>query len=207
MRKFALLSLLALLGGIADAVAEIPYIVKHGFEEVDYDKLSPIEGFKLPDSGQFRDSTWVHGEDADHPRNPPSYTLMHDDKIIYDNNTKLMWERNLNLRVTKVVPPKGSAASRLRIMWRLRRLRRHQISTSRSPNRKILGFFAFQLTHFVYRSTDRQASGARRQGLRPRLSRSLEENDLLPLGAGRRRHHLQGYRTRLRPCARSFSPS
>ncbi|MEE9158228.1 MAG: DUF1566 domain-containing protein, partial [Gammaproteobacteria bacterium] len=109
MRKFALMSLLALFAGITGAVAEIPYIVKHGFEEVDYDKLNPIEGFKLPDSGQFRDSTWVHGEDADYPRNPPSYTLMHDDKIIYDNNTKLMWERTLNLRVTKVVPPKGEA--------------------------------------------------------------------------------------------------
>ncbi len=109
MRKFALMSLLALFAGITGAVAEIPYIVKHGFEEVDYDKLNSIEGFKLPDSGQFRDSTWVHGEDADYPRNPPSYTLMHDDKIIYDNNTKLMWERTLNLRVTKVVPPKGEA--------------------------------------------------------------------------------------------------
>ena len=41
---------------------------KHGIEEVDYEKLNPIEGFKLPDSGQFRETTWVHGEDADYTR-------------------------------------------------------------------------------------------------------------------------------------------
>jgi hypothetical protein len=107
LRKIAILSVLALLGGIANVAAEIPYVMINGFEEVDYDKLNPIEGFKLPDSGQFRDSTWVHGEDADYVRNPPSYTLMHDDEIIYDNNTKLMWERNLNFRSKGVVPPKG----------------------------------------------------------------------------------------------------
>ena len=113
MRNIAILSALALLGGIANVAAEIPYVVKNGFEEVDYDKLNPIEGFKLPDSGQFRDSTWVHGEDADYVRNPPSFTLMHDDEITYDNNTKLMWERNLNFRGKQVVPPKGEPEAKL----------------------------------------------------------------------------------------------
>jgi hypothetical protein len=95
------------LSGIPHALAEIPYVVKNGIEEVDYDKLNPIKDFKLPDSGQFRDSTWVHGEDADHNRNPMSFTLMHNDQIVYDNHTKLMWERNLNFRSKKLVPPKG----------------------------------------------------------------------------------------------------
>ena len=109
MKNIAFLGALALLGGMVDAAAEIPYIVTNGLEQVDYDKLNPIEGFKLPDSGQFRDSTWVYGEDVDHPRNPPSYTLMHDDQVVYDNNTRLMWERNLNFRSKKLVPPKGEA--------------------------------------------------------------------------------------------------
>jgi hypothetical protein len=74
---------------------------------VDYDKLTPIKGFKLPDSGQFRDSTWIHGEDADYSRNPMSFKLMHNDQIVYDNNTRLMWERNINFRSTKLMPPKG----------------------------------------------------------------------------------------------------
>jgi hypothetical protein len=72
LRKIAIIGALALLGGAASAAAEIPYVVTQGFEQVDDDKLNPIEGFKLPDSEQFRESTWVHGEDADHPRNPIS---------------------------------------------------------------------------------------------------------------------------------------
>jgi len=107
MKQVAGLWLMMFLIGTTHVLAEIPYVVKNGFEEVDYDKLTPIKGFKLPDSGQFRDSTWVHGEDADHSRNPMSFTLMHNDQIIYDTNTKLMWERNLNFRSTKLVPPKG----------------------------------------------------------------------------------------------------
>ena len=107
MRQLAGLWLMMFLVGISHALAEIPYVVKNGFEEVDYDKLTPIKGFKLPDSGQFRDSTWVHGEDADYSRNPMSFKLMHNDKIVYDTNTKLMWERNLNFRSKKLMPPKG----------------------------------------------------------------------------------------------------
>jgi len=107
MKQVAGLWLMMFLIGTTHVLAEIPYVVKNGFEEVDYDKLTPIKGFKLPDSGQFRDSTWVHGEDADHSRNPMSFTLMHNDQIIYDTNTNLMWERNLNFRSTKLVPPKG----------------------------------------------------------------------------------------------------
>ena len=107
MRRVVGLWLMMFLIGIPHAFAKIPYVVKNGFEEVDYDKLTPIKGFKLPDSGQFRDSTWVHGEDADYTRNPMSFTLMHNDQIVYDNHTKLMWERNLNFRSTKLVPPKG----------------------------------------------------------------------------------------------------
>ena len=107
MRQLAGLWVMMFLVGISHALAEIPYVVKNGFEEVDYDKLNPIKDFKLPDSGQFRDSTWVHGEDADYRRNPMSFKLMHNDKIIYDTHTKLMWERNLNFRSKKLVPPKG----------------------------------------------------------------------------------------------------
>ena len=107
MRQVAGLWLMFFLSVTPHAFAEIPYVVKNGFEEVDYDKLTPIKGFKLPDSGQFRDSTWVHGEDADYRRNPMSFKLMHNDQIVYDNNTRLMWERNLNFRSKKLVPPKG----------------------------------------------------------------------------------------------------
>ena len=108
MKTFAaIISTVALSVGVGVVSADIPYVVVNGFEQVDYDKLNPIEGFKLPDSGQFRDSTWVHGEDADHPRNPISYTLIHDGQIVYDNNTKLMWEHNLNFRSKKLEPPKG----------------------------------------------------------------------------------------------------
>ena len=89
------------------AVAEIPYVTNNGIEEVDYEKLNPIEGFKLPDSGQFRETTWVHGEDADYTRNPADYTISEDDKILIDNNTKLMWERQLNWRWEKVEKQKG----------------------------------------------------------------------------------------------------
>ena len=107
MRQIVGMWLMMFLVGISHALAEIPYVVKNGFEEVDYDKLNPIKDFKLPDSGQFRDSTWVHGEDADYRRNPMSFKLMHNDKIIYDTHTKLMWERNLNFRSKKLMPPKG----------------------------------------------------------------------------------------------------
>lgn len=91
----------------SQAIAEIPYIMTDGYEQVDYAALNPIENFVLPDSGQFRESTWVVGEDRDHPRNPMSFTLLDDGRIVFDNNTKLMWERELNFRITKWVPAKG----------------------------------------------------------------------------------------------------
>jgi len=104
--KPAWMTLSAILFSIT-ATAEIPYIIKNGIEEVDYKKLNSIEGFKLPDSGQFRETTWVHGEDNDYQRNPMSYTISDDGKIVIDNNTGLMWERNLNWKYEKVVKPKG----------------------------------------------------------------------------------------------------
>jgi hypothetical protein len=92
----------------AGASSQIPYVKRDGIEEVDYEKLTPIVGFKLPDSGQFRDASSVHGEDADYTRNPISYTIIGDGEIILDNNTKLMWERHLNWQWEKTVPPKGT---------------------------------------------------------------------------------------------------
>lgn len=99
-------SLFLLLLGAA-AHAEIPYTMRDGIEEVDYEKLNPIESFKLPDSGQFRETTFVHGEDADYTRHPMSFTVIGDGKIVLDNNTGLMWERHLNWRWGKTTPPKG----------------------------------------------------------------------------------------------------
>ena len=64
------------------AFAEVPYITRNGIEEVDYEKLNPIPGFKLPDSGQFRDTTHVHGEDADYNRNPMSFTISEDGDVV-----------------------------------------------------------------------------------------------------------------------------
>ncbi len=89
------------------SLAEIPYVIRAGLEEVDYASLNSIPDFKLPDSGQFRETTWVHGEDADYTRHPMSFTISDDDKIIIDNNTGLMWERHLNWRTAKTTPPKG----------------------------------------------------------------------------------------------------
>jgi hypothetical protein len=91
----------------AGANAEIPYVSRDGIEEVDYEKLNPIEGFRLPDSGQFRDATHVPGEDADYTRHPMSFSHSEDGVVVIDNNTGLMWERNLNWRWDKTVPPKG----------------------------------------------------------------------------------------------------
>ncbi len=101
----AMLMLLALIS--AAAIAEIPYVMRDGLEEVDYEKLNPIEGFKLPDSGQFRETTFVFGEDRDYTRNPMSFTVSGDGQIVIDNNTGLMWERHLNWRWEKTVAPKG----------------------------------------------------------------------------------------------------
>lgn len=90
-----------------NAWAEIPYVTRAGLEEVDYAALNPIPGFKLPDSGQFRETTWVQGEDADYTRHPMSFTISEDDEIVIDNNTGLMWERHLNWQWEKTTPPKG----------------------------------------------------------------------------------------------------
>jgi len=87
--------------------AEIPYSLRAGIEEVDYEKLNPIDGFRLPDSGQFRDTTHVFGEDADHTRHPMSFAISKDGLIVIDNNTGLMWERHLNWQWEETVPPKG----------------------------------------------------------------------------------------------------
>ena len=105
MRLFTVAAFACAFAG--QATAEIPYIMTNGYEQVDYSSLNPIKDFVLPDSGQFRESTWVIGEDRDHPRNPMSFTLVDDGRIVLDNNTKLMWERELNFRITKWVPPKG----------------------------------------------------------------------------------------------------
>ena len=80
------------------ASAEIPYKMRDGIEEVDYEKLNSIAGFRLPDSGQFRETTFVFGEDRDYTRNPMNFTISDDDQIVIDNNTGLMWERHLNWR-------------------------------------------------------------------------------------------------------------
>ncbi|MCW8328380.1 DUF1566 domain-containing protein [Photobacterium sp. SDRW27] len=55
--------------------------------------MPPVEGFVLPDTGQNQNFTDTFGEDSDYPRNPPSYTISESGKVVVDNNTKLMWER------------------------------------------------------------------------------------------------------------------
>ena len=66
MNRFNILCLLPVMFcafASMPVVADIPYQMRDGIEEVDYEKLNPIPGFKLPDSGQFRDATFVHGEE------------------------------------------------------------------------------------------------------------------------------------------------
>lgn len=104
LRSMLLLSLVAAGTG---AYAEIPYKMRDGLEEVDYAELNPISGFKLPDSGQFRETTFVFGEDRDYSRNPISYSLSDDGEIVIDNNTGLMWERHLNWQWEKTIAPIG----------------------------------------------------------------------------------------------------
>ncbi len=99
--------LLTLVLASSGANAEIPYKMRDGIEEVDYEKLNAIEGFKLPDSGQFRETTFVFGEDRDYTRNPMNFTVSDDDQVVIDNNTGLMWERYLNWRWGKTTPPVG----------------------------------------------------------------------------------------------------
>lgn len=105
MRFLSAALICAVTGGFA--LAEVPYKTRNGIEEVDYDKLNSIAGFKLPDSGQFRDSTWVKGEDRDYPRNPMGFTISADGTIVIDNNTGLMWEREHTFLSGEPVDPKG----------------------------------------------------------------------------------------------------
>jgi hypothetical protein len=99
--------LLTLTLASAVAIAEIPYKMRAGLEEVDYEKLNRIENFKLPDSGQFRETTFVHGEDNDYTRNPMSFSITDDDLVVIDNNTGLMWDRHLNWQWETTTPPQG----------------------------------------------------------------------------------------------------
>jgi hypothetical protein len=107
MRLLLLAILAALIFAASAANADVPYKMRDGIEEVDYEKLNPVEGFKLPDSGQFRETTFVHGEDRDYSRNPMSFSVSDDELIVIDNNTGLMWERHLNWRWEKTVAPVG----------------------------------------------------------------------------------------------------
>ena len=74
--------LAALILAVSAASAEVPYKMRDGIEEVDYANLNPVEGFKLPDSGQFRETTFVHGEDRDYTRNPMSFSVSDDELIV-----------------------------------------------------------------------------------------------------------------------------
>jgi hypothetical protein len=105
--RVSLIPLVAALFVTQTAQAEVPYKLRAGLEEVDYARLNPIKGFKLPDSGQFRETTWVRGEDRDYERNPMSFSISEDGTIILDNNTGMMWERHLNWKWEKTTPPKG----------------------------------------------------------------------------------------------------
>ncbi len=107
MKTYRLSLLAVCLAFSVNVIADIPYITKNGLEEVDYASLNPISGFKLPDSGQFRDASFVFGEDHDYTRNPMSFTISEDDQIVIDNNTGLMWERHLNWQWEKTTPPQG----------------------------------------------------------------------------------------------------
>lgn len=107
MRILTTLSLCAAVLISQTANADIPYKMRAGIEEVDYAKLNPIKNFKLPDSGQFRETTWIKGEDRDYSRHPISFTISDDDQVVIDNNTGMMWERYLNWNTPKVVPAKG----------------------------------------------------------------------------------------------------
>ena len=105
--RFYLIILMPLVFASVAANADIPYKMRDGLEEVDYEKLNRIEGFKLPDSGQFRETTFVFGEDNDYTRNPMSFTVSDDEQIVIDKNTGLMWERHLNWIWEKTTPPVG----------------------------------------------------------------------------------------------------
>ncbi|HDM8169351.1 TPA: DUF1566 domain-containing protein [Vibrio harveyi] len=52
------------------------------------------KGFKLPETGQIQNFTDTFGEDSDYQGNEPSYTISESGKVVLDNNTQLMWERD-----------------------------------------------------------------------------------------------------------------
>ncbi len=56
--------------------------------------MPPVKDFVLPDSGQIQNFIDEHGEDSDYSFNPMSYTISKSGKIVLDDNTKLMWERD-----------------------------------------------------------------------------------------------------------------
>ncbi len=89
-------------------LAEVPYITRNGIEEVDYEKLNPLPGFKLPDSGQFRDTTYVHGEDADYSRNPMSFTISDDGEVVIDK----IWQE-----ITPVIVSTYTTGSLVTTAW------------------------------------------------------------------------------------------
>ncbi|WP_157490690.1 Lcl domain-containing protein [Enterovibrio coralii] len=55
--------------------------------------MPPVKDFVLPDTGQIQNFTDIKGEDSDYPQSPMSYTISESGKTVFDNNTKLMWER------------------------------------------------------------------------------------------------------------------
>ena len=83
-----------MMQGIAQNLSEHDlYNVAQYLEHADMDTatlLKPIEGFKMPGSGQLQDTTETFGEDSDYPGNLPSFTAKGD--IVIDNNTQLTWE-------------------------------------------------------------------------------------------------------------------
>jgi cytochrome c553 len=83
-----------MMKGIAQNLSEHDlYNVALYLENADMDiatLLKPIEGFKLPGTGQLQDTTDTFGESSDYPGN--GIDLVAKGDIVIDNNTKLMWE-------------------------------------------------------------------------------------------------------------------
>ncbi|EEZ00462.1 fimh-like protein [Vibrio sp. RC586] len=55
--------------------------------------MPPVKGFKLPETGQIQNFSDMPGEDSDYPHTPMSFTVSESGKVVHDNNTQLMWER------------------------------------------------------------------------------------------------------------------
>ncbi|UJF17281.1 DUF1566 domain-containing protein [Vibrio sp. SS-MA-C1-2] len=56
--------------------------------------MPAIKDFVLPDTGQIQDFTDVKGEDSDYIGEQPTYTVSQSGKTVFDENTKLTWERD-----------------------------------------------------------------------------------------------------------------